>query len=131
MRRIRKTGVLLAGIFWQNGATVSEPGNGTGRNMKTLMTSVVLAIFAANLAQAGVIERACMSADRKAANRNLCGCIQDVADATLSRSDQRLAAKLFKKPEMAQEIRQSDSATHESFWKRYKEFGASAKTYCG
>jgi Ni/Co efflux regulator RcnB len=102
-----------------------------GQMKKTLVTVVALAIFAGAVAQAGVIERACLKSDRKAANRNLCGCIQDVADATLNRSDQRMAAKFFKAPEMAQEIRQSDRATHESFWKRYKEFGASAKTYCG
>ncbi|SFK03558.1 hypothetical protein [Celeribacter neptunius] len=82
-------------------------------------------------AQAGAIERACMSSDRAANNRALCGCIQDVADLTLSNSDQRQAAKFFKDPQKAQDIRQSDNRSHESFWKRYKAFGATAAQYCG
>ncbi|MDJ0630863.1 MAG: hypothetical protein QNJ44_21580 [Rhodobacter sp.] len=98
--------------------------------MKTLKWAVVLVVASAGMANAGMIERACMKSDRKAANRSLCGCIQDVADMTLSRSDQRLAVKFFKDPHMAQEIRQSDHASHEVFWKRYKEFGATAKNYC-
>lgn len=82
-------------------------------------------------AQAGAIERACMSSDRAASNRALCGCIQDVADLTLTGSDQRQAAKFFKDPQKAQDIRQSDKSSHESFWKRYKSFGEAASQYCG
>lgn len=80
---------------------------------------------------AGAIERACMSSDRAANNRALCGCIQDVADLTLSNRDQRQAAKFFKKPQKAQDIRQSDNRNHESFWLRYKAFGNAAARYCG
>lgn len=82
-------------------------------------------------AQAGVIERACMGSDRPAASRSLCGCIQQVADKTLDRRDQKLAAKFFRDPHKSQEVRQSDKRSHEIFWKKYKQFGASAENYCG
>nr|WP_245913012.1 hypothetical protein [Litoreibacter ponti] len=81
-------------------------------------------------AVAGPIERACLKADRKAASRPLCNCVQQVADLTLDGSDQRLAATFFKDPHRAQEIRQSDRISHEAFWKRYKQFGANAESYC-
>ncbi|NIY77998.1 hypothetical protein HCZ23_00740 [Celeribacter sp. HF31] len=82
-------------------------------------------------ASAGAIERACMSSDRAANNRALCGCIQQAADLTLSNSDQRQAAKFFKNPQKAQDIRQSDNSSHEAFWRRYKVFGETAAQYCG
>ncbi len=99
--------------------------------MKAIAIAAALTAFAASMAQAGAIERACVKSDRGAAKRSLCGCIQQVADSTLSSSDQRLAAQFFKDPHMAQVIRQSDNASHEVFWKRYKAFGATAQTYCG
>ena len=83
------------------------------------------------MATAGVIERACLNSDRPAANRSLCGCIQGVADATLTRAEQRRAAKFFSDPHMAQVVRQSDAASDEVFWQRYKAFGATASNYCG
>ncbi|WP_245814780.1 MULTISPECIES: hypothetical protein [Litoreibacter] len=81
-------------------------------------------------ALAGPIERACLKADRKAASRPLCNCVQQVADLTLDNSDQRLAASFFADPHRAQVIRQSDNNSHEKFWKRYKQFGANAESYC-
>ncbi len=98
--------------------------------MKPICIAALLAVLAGT-AGAGTIERACMKSDRKAANRSLCGCIQNVADLTLSDKDQRLAAKFFKDPHMAQEIRQSDRAAHGVFWEKYKAFGRTAETYCG
>ncbi|MBR9863396.1 MAG: hypothetical protein GYB24_08170 [Rhodobacteraceae bacterium] len=76
------------------------------------------------------IERACRSSDRPA-SASLCACIQQVANVQLSGSDQRLAAKFFKDPDLAQETRQSDDKRKESFWKRYKAFGAMAHKACG
>ncbi len=81
-------------------------------------------------AYAGSIERACLSSDRKAASRALCGCIQDAADLTLSGQDQNLAASFFKNPQKAQDVRQSDRRSHETFWKRYKTFGSTAEAFC-
>ena len=100
--------------------------------MKRLAMAAVVAALAAGTAGAGTtIERACMKSDRKAASRSLCGCIQDVADATLSGQDQRLAARFFRDPHMAQQIRQSDRRNHEVFWKKYKAFGRTAESHCG
>lgn len=79
---------------------------------------------------AGLISRACLKADRKAATRSLCGCIQSVANQTLNKTDQRLAAKFFKDPHQAQVIRQSDRSSHETFWKKYKAFGQTAEAMC-
>lgn len=94
------------------------------------LAATIFASMIGGMANAGNIERACMKSDRKAVNRSLCVCIQDVADATLSRRDQALAAKLFKNPDMAQDIRQSGRRAHEVFWEKYKAFGETAKTYC-
>ena len=68
--------------------------------MRTLFLCAALAVTSIpaipSQADAGVITRACMKSDRKAANRNLCRCIQAVANKTLSRSDQRMV--LVKQP---------------------------------
>ncbi|SFR56229.1 hypothetical protein [Litoreibacter janthinus] len=90
----------------------------------------VIAGLSASAASAGPIERACLKSDRKAASRPLCNCVQQVADLTLDAGDQRLAATFFSDPHRAQVIRQSDNQGHEKFWKRYKEFGANAESYC-
>jgi len=99
--------------------------------MKSFTLAAVLAVFLpAGLALAGPIERACMSSDRSAASRSLCGCIQQAADQTLSGSDQRRAAKFFKDPENAHATWISQSASDDAFWERYKSFGATAEAYC-
>lgn len=99
--------------------------------MKTVILGAVLAATLAPAAFAGPIERACLNSDRRAASRALCGCIQDVADITLSGRDQRLAASFFRDPHKAQVIRQSDRHSHEVFWQKYKAFGRTAEAYCG
>lgn len=98
--------------------------------MKKLLLAAVVVAVTAPLASAGTVERACLKSDRKSASRALCGCIQNVADQTLTRSDQKLVASFFKDPHRAQEIRQSDSRSHETFWKKYKSFGRTAEVYC-
>ena len=87
-------------------------------------------IIVPTVAEAGPIDRPCMASNRKQKSWALCRCFQDVANQTLSRADQRRAAKFFQDPHKAQEIRQSDSRTHERFWLRYKEFGATAAALC-
>ncbi len=100
---------------------------------RNILTAAVVAAglqaAAGPVAAAGLIERACNSSDRSS-SRSLCNCIQRVADATLDRRDQMLAAKFFDDPHMAQEIRQSDRRSDEVFWKKYKFFGRSAEGYC-
>ncbi|MCT4553214.1 MAG: arginine transporter [Pelagimonas sp.] len=78
----------------------------------------------------GPIANACLQAGRKAANRQLCGCVQHVADRSLSSADQRRAVGFFADPHSAQEIRQSDGSRNEAFWQRYKAFAARAEQTC-
>ncbi|HHI70455.1 MAG TPA: hypothetical protein ENJ91_05585 [Rhodobacteraceae bacterium] len=96
----------------------------------TLIAIISLTTTAPSVLAAGKIHRACMSSDRPAANRRLCSCIQDAADMVLTNRDQALAAKFFRDPQMAQDIRQSDRASHEAFWQRYKSFGKAAQAFC-
>ena len=99
---------------------------------------ILLALSAGTLAWAapdpvaagGPIERACRQSGRQAATLQMCQCIQAVANINLSRSEQRKAAKFFKDPHMAQEIRQSDRARDEALWLRYKSFGKQAAATC-
>ena len=97
--------------------------------------SIKAAIFAAvsmtsSAAMAGPISQACLTSDRLAANRSVCSCIQHVADQTLSASDQRLAAKFFKEPQMAQDVRMSKTNSDDRFWDRYERFGNVAVATC-
>ena len=96
--------------------------------MKTLLLTVAIAM-AGSTAFAGPIDSACMRGGRTA-DRALCGCIQQVADMVLSKSDQRRAADFFADPEKAQQVRLSDQAADEDFWGRYKGFAETAEAYC-
>jgi len=99
--------------------------------MKRLTTLLVMGIaMSTSVADAGRIERACKASDRKAVSRALCSCVQRAADDKLNNSDQTLAVKFFKNPDLAQETRQSDDPRKERFWKRYKAFGAHAVEIC-
>ncbi|TKD21652.1 hypothetical protein FBT96_08595 [Rhodobacter capsulatus] len=95
--------------------------------MKYLLSAAL--VLAGTTAFAGPIDTACQRAGRTA-DPALCGCIQQVADQTLSRSDQRRAAKFFEDPDQAQETRVSDRAADEDFWLRYKDFAQTAEAYC-
>ncbi|MBE2275800.1 MAG: hypothetical protein IAE87_05830 [Rhodobacteraceae bacterium] len=80
---------------------------------------------------AGPIDSACLRSDRGLGQRAMCGCIQQVADMTLGRSDQRRAAKFFKDPDLAHQVWISQKPADDAFWTRYKEFGELAEAYCG
>ena len=96
----------------------------------TLAAAVVAFLpLTSGSATAGPIERACMASDRSA-SRSLCGCIQQVADMTLSGGDQRRAAKFFKDPEDAHATWISQSSSDDAFWERYKQFGQTAEASC-
>lgn len=79
---------------------------------------------------AGVIDRACRTSGRTAATPQMCRCIQAVANSSLSRSERKKAAKFFQDPHMAQQVRQSDRRSDETFWLRYKAFGERARQTC-
>lgn len=98
-----------------------------------LKAGAALALILGALASplfADQIERACLKSDRGQGQRALCGCIQDAANLTLTARDQKLAATFFRDPDRAQAIRQSNRATHEAFWQRYKYFGQTAEHFC-
>ena len=82
-------------------------------------------------AASGVINRACRTSGRPAATKELCGCIQKVANHTLTRSERKRVSKFFADPHKAQELRQSDKGADETLWKRYKVFGSQARKSCG
>lgn len=97
--------------------------------MRILIAAATLAVLAGP-AVAGPIERACLRSDRSGVSGPVCACIQTMADRWLSRGDQRLAARFFRDPDKAQEIRASDTAAHDSFWDRYTAFGSAAAAAC-
>lgn len=78
----------------------------------------------------GPLQRACMSQGRKAANAQRCGCIQAVADQSLSGAEQRRGVKAFKDPHKVQVWRQSDRASDNAFWDAWKAFGRTAEAMC-
>lgn len=102
--------------------------------MKNILTGAALAalIFSVTPApvMAGPIERACLQSDRRAANRQLCRCIQQAADQTLRNADQRRAATFFRDPDRAHATWMSKRASDDAFWERYKAFGRAAEAYC-
>src|SRR5690554_5741613 len=101
--------------------------------MKTTLIAAALAVLVIPVVpvavQAGPIESACSRSDRTA-SRSLCRCIQSVADQILTRSDQRQAAKFFRDPQQAQDVRMSKSARDNAFWGRYRSFGNAAEARC-
>ncbi|MEM0935359.1 MAG: hypothetical protein AAF646_00845 [Pseudomonadota bacterium] len=107
--------------------------------MRLLTTSLIvfsLALPAAILlptteAEARRIERACNQSDRRAVTRELCSCIQRVADQTLTNADQRKGARFFRDPQRAQEVRKSDTPANDAFWERWRNFGTQARNICG
>lgn len=78
----------------------------------------------------GPIQKACLADGRREASHARCGCVQAVADQTLSWSEQRQGAKLFRDPHRLQEMRQSDNRGENAFWSTWKAFGQSAAAAC-
>ncbi|WP_299613549.1 hypothetical protein [uncultured Tateyamaria sp.] len=78
----------------------------------------------------GPIYSACRSGGRDQASRARCGCVQAVANQSLSSNDQRRGAGFFSNPQQAQEVRQSDRAIDERFWTRWKGYSDAAARQC-
>lgn len=98
--------------------------------MKRILLAAAMGAVFAPAASAGMIERACLTAPN-GGDRALCGCIQQVADMTLDRYEQRRAAQFFRDPHEAQVVKMSKHANDAMFWERYKRFGAEAERFCG
>jgi len=78
----------------------------------------------------GPLFAACLADGRKAATSARCGCVQAVANAELTNAQQRRGAKLWTDPATLQEIRQSDNASNEKFWRAWKAFAAKSVETC-
>ncbi|MBQ1204160.1 MAG: arginine transporter [Loktanella sp.] len=78
----------------------------------------------------GDISNACMSGGRSAASPQLCSCVQQVANQSLSRADQSRAASFFSDPQHAQDTRQSGNPNDAAFWRRYRAFTDLATQVC-
>ncbi|QIE47096.1 hypothetical protein G5B38_17060 [Pseudohalocynthiibacter aestuariivivens] len=78
----------------------------------------------------GPLSQACLASDRKARSPERCGCIQAVADQSLSGTQQRRAATFYSDPQKAQDVRMSDRASDELFWETYVEYATRAKKIC-
>ena len=100
------------------------------RQIGVATIAAVLAAATVSSASAGPLERGCLRSDRPGATRAMCGCIQAVADGMLTRGDQRMAARFFRDPHRAQEVRQSDNPRHERFWQDYRAFGDRVEQTC-
>ena len=78
----------------------------------------------------GPISSACLQSDREARSPALCGCIQAVANQTLSGAQQRRAVGFYSDPHSAQVIRQSDRGRDRSFWRSYTDYALRAERIC-
>ncbi|MEE9429200.1 MAG: hypothetical protein V3V25_13740 [Paracoccaceae bacterium] len=99
--------------------------------MRLITISLTVVIGLSGPVNAQSIEKACLRSDRQTKSRKLCGCIQEAANLTLSTKDQKLAATFYTDPQKAQDLRQSNSRSHERFWDRYKDYAEVARTFCG
>lgn len=78
----------------------------------------------------GDIYTACRDAGRSEATDQRCGCVQWVADQTLTSSQQQRGAGYFVNQQGLQDTRQSDGSANERFWSAWKTFGQQAGLQC-
>lgn len=95
-----------------------------------LGAAAVLIISLAAPVDARAIEQACLRSERAGGNTRVCTCIQRIADQLLTSRDQRLAARFFRDPHLAQETRTSQRPDDKRFWQVYTQFGAVAEQSC-
>jgi len=92
--------------------------------------TVTRAAPSAPMMATGPLQRACLSSDRRARSRALCGCIQSAANQTLTASQQQRAVGFYSNLHQAQEVRQSDRGSDEAFWEAYRAYGERAERMC-
>jgi|SRR6056297_561714 len=78
----------------------------------------------------GPVSDACLASGRKARSPALCGCVQAVANDTLSGGDQRRAVGFYRDLQSAQDTRQSDRPRDERFWEAYTAYAERAERVC-
>jgi hypothetical protein len=92
--------------------------------------AILLAGLLAPAAEANPIERACLQSDRPGVTREICRCIGDAANMTLTTSDMREGARFFRDPARAERIQLSDTRRNDDFWRRWRRFGDTAEALC-
>lgn len=78
----------------------------------------------------GPISDACIASGREKRSRQLCGCIQAVANRTLTRAQQNRAVLFYSDPDMAESTRMSDAPDDKRFWDAYKGYAEKAQDQC-
>ncbi len=112
--------ILILGLA---GALLSGCGSSSTQPRRTVTTAPLP--FAS-----GPLSNACLRSDRGARSGKLCGCIQAVANQTLTGSEQQRAVLFYTNPQQAQDIRQSKRASDEHFWKTYSAYAERAGRIC-
>jgi hypothetical protein len=113
------------------GKTGTKYGQRVGLMRILLVMGAVVTLAACGGGRvSGDIGNACMSGGRAAASPQLCSCVQQVANQSLSRADQARAARFFANPQMAQDTRQSPNPNDAAFWRRYRAFTDQAAQVC-
>ncbi len=74
-------------------------------------------------------ERACLTSDRSP-GQEVCSCVQQVADQTLSRRDQKLAAQIIGDPDKFREYQKSSNPSRKAFVERYRLWGSTSSEVC-
>ena len=98
--------------------------------LRPIWTALAVLCLLGTAGHAQTIRKACLTSDRGGAKPRLCACLQSAADRTLSKRDQKTAARFFEDPDEAQRMRRSDRRRDEAFWERYERFGATARKVC-
>ncbi|MHA3977567.1 hypothetical protein ACW9UR_07790 [Halovulum sp. GXIMD14794] len=91
-----------------------------------VLGAAVLAAPVPGLA-AGITESACLRSARSP-GPSVCRCAQSLADVSLSRSDQRQAAKIIAEPDHYLKLREKRG--QQAFLDRYRAWGKAAEMRC-
>lgn len=78
----------------------------------------------------GPIGTACLNHRKRDATQARCGCIQQVANQTLTQAQQQRSVRYFSEPSLLQEVRQSSAPANQRFWEAWKNFSETAETQC-
>lgn len=77
-----------------------------------------------------VVEAACKVTGGPGASVEFCSCMQQVADLSLSLSEQKLAAYFLRNPARASRIGKANPAARKGFWQRFESFNLSTRRHC-
>ena len=98
--------------------------------VRVMVLLALLGVGACGGRVSGEIGQACLASGRSGASARTCGCVQAVANRSLTRSEQSRVAGFFEEPERAQALRVRDDAASERLWVRYRAFADNAAAVC-